>query len=50
MVLETHMKLYMTEPDFLEKVFCPKIWENGPKIGQKLGFLDLLKDLIINFY
>ena len=29
MVPETHMKLCMAEPDFLEKIFCPKNWENG---------------------
>ena len=22
-----------------EKIFCTKIWENGPKMGQKQGFL-----------
>ena len=26
------MKLCVTEPDFLEKRFCPKNWENGSKI------------------
>ena len=33
MVLETHMKLCMTEADFVKKKFSQKIWENGPKIG-----------------
>ena len=50
MVLETHMKLCVTELDFLEKFFWPKCWENGPKMGQKQGFLKLLKDLVIKFY
>ena len=37
--LEIHMKMCMTEPDFLEKIFCHQIWENGPKIvEQKAGF------------
>ena len=35
MVLETHMSLWVTEPDFPEKSFCPQNWENGPKMGQK---------------
>ena len=38
MVLETHMKLCATEPDFQEKRFCPKNWENGPKMGQNQSF------------
>ena len=33
-----------------KKIFCPKIWENGPKMGQKQGFLNLSKDLVFNFY
>ena len=27
------MKWCVTEPDFLEKVFCPQNWENGSKTG-----------------
>ena len=50
MVLETCMKLCMAELDFLGKKICPKNWENGPRMGQKLFFLNLLKYLIINFY
>ena len=50
MVLETHMKLCVTEPDFLEKGFCPKNWGNGLKVSQKQGFLNLLKNVVINFY
>ena len=50
MVLETRMKLCMTEPDFPEKYFCPQNYENGPKMDQEQGFLNFLKKLIINFY
>ena len=42
MVLETHMNLCVTEPDFPEKIFfAPKIGKNGPKTGQKQGFFNL---------
>ena len=35
MVLEIHIKVCVTEPDFPEKkVFCPKNCGKGPKIGQ----------------
>ena len=50
MMQETQMKLCMTEPDFPEIFFCPKNWENRPKMHQKQGFLNLLKKLGINFY
>ena len=43
------MKLCMTESDFPVKKF-PEDWENGPKMGQKQSFLNLLKKLVINFY
>ena len=33
LVLETHMKLCVTGPDFPEKCFCSENWENGPKMG-----------------
>ena len=33
MVLETHMKLCVTEPDFPGKCFCPRNGENGPETG-----------------
>ena len=49
-VLETHIKLYVTEPDFLEKICCPKNQENEPKMGQKQVFLNLFKHFLINFY
>ena len=45
MVLEIHMKLCVTEPDFPEKFFfCPKNWENGPKMGQKQGFFEFIEN------
>ena len=50
MVLQTDMKLRVTESDFLEKDFCLQNWENGLKMGQKQGFSNLLKNLVINFY
>ena len=28
MVIGTHVKLCVAEPDFLRKFFCPQIWEN----------------------
>ena len=49
LVLETHIKLCMTEPDFLDNFFLTQNLENGPKMGQKQGFFNLLKDLVINF-
>ena len=30
--------------------FCPKNWGNGPKMSQQQVILDLLKNLVINFY
>ena len=47
---KTYMKLCVTELDFLGKKFYPKNCENGPKIDQKQGFLNLLKNLVINLY
>ena len=46
MLLETHMKLWLTDQDFLNKKFLPKNWESKPKIE----FFNLLKNLVINFY
>ena len=40
MVLETHMKLCVTEPD----------WEKRPKISEKQNFFNLLENLVISFY
>ena len=48
MVLETYINL--RDRAFLEKIFCSQNWENGPKMDQKQGFLNLLKNLVIKFY
>ena len=46
--------LYEVVPDKAgfsgEKKFCHQNWENRLKMGQKQGFLYLLKSLVINFY
>ena len=56
MVIETDMKLCMTEPDFLEELFLPpnlgKWTKNGPETGffefiEKFGY-QLLLDLFFN--
>ena len=44
MVLETIIMLWVTELDFLDKLFCPENWGNEPKIGffefkEKFGIL-----------
>ena len=50
MVLETHIKLCVTKPDFLEKnIFFPKSGK-WTKHGPKTDFLNLLKNFVINFY
>ena len=39
MVLETHVKLSMTEPDFAEKkIFAPKIGKMDPKWAKNRTF------------
>ena len=43
------MKLFMTDPDFLKKNFCPQKCENRPRMGQKHDFLSLLKN-VYKFY
>ena len=50
MMLETHVKSCVTQPDFPEKNFFLKNWENGPKMGQKQGLLNILKNFVIDFY
>ena len=50
MVLETHMKLCVAEPDFLGKSFFAPKFGKGPKMGQKQGFFNLFENLVINFY
>ena len=42
-LLETRVKLLVTEPDFLGKKICPQDWESGPKMDQKQGFLNFFK-------
>ena len=49
-VLETHMKLCVAEPDFQEKIFLPPKLGKWAKNGSKTGFFDLLKTLVISFY
>ena len=50
MMLETHMKLCVTEPDFLENIFLPPKLGKLTKNGLKTGVLNLLKNLVVNFY
>ena len=50
MVLETNMKLCVTELDFPEIWFLLQKLGNGPKMDQKHGFLNLLKNAVIHFY
>ena len=42
MVLKSHVKLRMTEPDFPGKFFCPQNYENGSKMDQKKGFFQFI--------
>ena len=50
MVLEIHMNLCVTEPDFPEKFFFyPKNWENGPKMSQKQGFFEFIENFCHEF-
>ena len=49
-MLETHMKLCVTERDFPEKLFLPKKLGKWVKNGPKTGFLNILKNFVINFY
>ena len=51
MVLETCMyEVVHSRAGFFGGKICPKNWENGPRMVQKLFFLNLLKNLVINFY
>ena len=49
MMLETHMKLQVTEPEFSEKTFAAKIEKMGQKWA-KNRVLNILKNFVINFY
>ena len=42
MVLETHMKLCMTEPDFRGKIFLPKKLGKGTQNEPKTGFFEFI--------
>ena len=47
MIIEVYVLLCVTDSwIFFKKLFCPRNRENGPKIG----FLDLLGNLVINFF
>ena len=50
MVVETHMKLDVTARFSRKKCFAFENLENRPKMDQKHGFWNLLKDFAINFY
>ena len=41
------LKLCVTEPDFLKKIFDSRIGKMGPKMDQKQGILNFLKNLVI---
>ena len=44
MLLDAHVVLCMTEPEFSE-TFCLENVENGPKVG----FLNVLENLVVIF-
>ena len=45
MVLETHMGLYMTDPDFLEKkLFLSKKLGKEAKNGSRIGFFEFIEE------
>ena len=44
MLLEIHMKLCVTEPDFPGKFFLPQKWGKWAKNEPKQGFLNLLEN------
>ena len=52
MVLEIHMKLCVTEPDFPENFVYPQNRENGQKRGQKrfFEFIENFLNFTINLY
>ena len=50
MMLETHMKLCMTELNFPEKNFSLRNWNNGQKWAKNRVFLNILKNFVITFY
>ena len=44
MVLETHMKVGVIAPDFLEKMFLPPKLGKCAKTWQKIGFFEFIKE------
>ena len=44
MVLETHMKLGVIAPDFVEKMFLPSKLGKCAKTWQKIGFFEFIKE------
>ena len=48
MLLETHIKLCVAEPDFLEKKNLLPKFEKGTKMGQKQDLLNLLEKLTLS--
>ena len=42
-MLEIHMKLWVTEPDFPEKFFLPTKLEKWTKNGPKTGFFEFIE-------
>ena len=49
MVLESHVKVCVTEPDFLGKIFLPQKLGKWAQNGPKTGFFQL-ENLVIDFY
>ena len=50
MVLETHMKLCLSELDFLEKIFLPQKLAKWTKDVPKTGFFEFIEKFGTNFY
>ena len=48
-VFETYVVLCMTELEFLKKIFLLKKLGKWAEIGPEIGFLSLLKNIVINF-
>ena len=44
MVLDTHMKVGVIAPDFLEKMFLPPKLGKCAKTSQKIGFFEFIKE------
>ena len=48
-MFETYVVLCVTEPEFLKKIFLLKKLGKWAEIGPEIGFLNLLKNIVINF-